>query len=209
VVAVAAVAAPGERGRRAARLAAVALILGACGGRPGTSTVVPKPSTVPLAATSTLAPTTPSAADSPDAATPSGTLTGEERAWLDAVTRLQEKLDETWIDAAAAEPTPTAMRSYAGKLRGCRDGLARIGPPSERLQPDYRMVRDACAQFDEAARCFTAAARVGVPTGSAEQRKLEQAVDCGIEAAVDGSSLIDEAVADAEARIEDGFDELP
>jgi hypothetical protein len=186
---VVAVVAPGRRGRRATRLAAVAtvaLVVGACGGRPGTSTVTPRPSTVPLAATSTLAPAT---------TTPSGPLTTEERAWLRAITGLAEKLDQVWIDASTVDPTP-AMRSYANRLRGCRHELARIRPPSERLQPAYELARGACAQYDKAARCFAAAASTA-PAGSAQERRLERSVDCGVEAAIDGSSRFDEATAEA------------
>jgi hypothetical protein len=204
------VAAPGRRDGLAGRLAAVAtvaLVVGACGGRPGTSTVMPKPSKVPLAAT-TLAPTTTLASTTTSAAaaaTPSGPLTAEERAWLHAVTRLAEKLDQVWIDASTADPTP-AMRSYADRLRGCHRELARIRPPSERLQPAYETARGACAQYDKAARCFAAAATA--PAGSAQERRLERSIECGVDAAIDGSSRFDDATAQA-ASIDDAAGEPP
>jgi hypothetical protein len=194
----AAVAAPGKRGRRAARLAVVAtvaLVVGACGGRPGTSTVMPRPSTVPLAATSTLAPTTTSAA----AATGSESLTGEEHAWIQALTRLEEELLDIVADAPWDLTTAT-MRSYADRLHGCRRGLARIGSPSGRLQPAYQLARKACAQFDKAARCFADAASIGAPlAGSAEEARFDQAITCGFEAPSSGSALLIEAEAEAAA----------
>jgi hypothetical protein len=201
---VAAVAAPGNRGHQAARLAVVAtvaLVVGACSGRPGTSTVMPRPSTVPLAATSTLAPTTTSAA----AATGSESLTGEERAWIRALTRLEEESFDIVADAPSDLTTAT-MRSYADRLHGCRRGLARIGSPSERLQPAYRLAREACAQFDKGARCFTDAARIGAPlAGSAEEGRFDQAITCGFEAPDSGLALLIEAEAEAEAA---GSDDL-
>jgi hypothetical protein len=201
----AAVAAPGRRGRRAARLAAVAtvtLVLGACGGRPGTSTVTPRPSTVPLAATSTLAATTTSAA----AATASESLTGEERAWIRALTRLTDNLLNLVADAPLDLTTAT-MRPYADRLHGCRRGLARIGSPSERLQSAYRLARKACAQFDKGARCFADAASIGATlAGSAQERRFDQAITCGFEALDNGSALLIEAEAEAMAV---GSDNLP
>jgi hypothetical protein len=192
------VAAPGERGRLAARLAAVAtvaLVVGACGGRPGTSTVVPKPSTVPLAATTTLAPTTTSAA----AAAASGSLTGQERAWIRALTRLEEESFDVVV-AAPSDLTTATMRSYADRLHGCRRGLARIGSPSERLQPAYRLARKACAQFDKAARCLADAASIGAPlAGPAEERRFEQLITCSVEAPGNGGVLLIEAEAKARA----------
>jgi hypothetical protein len=195
---VVAVAAPGNRGLRAGRLAvmaSLAVVVGACGGRPGTSTVMPRPSTVPLAATSTLAPTTTSAAT----ATGSESLTGEEGAWIQALTRLEEELFDVLADAPSDLTTAT-MRSYADRLHGCRRGLARIGSPSERLQPAYRLARKACAQFDKGARCFADAASIGAPlAGSAEERRFDQAITCGFQAPSNGGALLIEAEAEAEA----------
>jgi hypothetical protein len=200
----AAVAAPGRRARRAARVAVAAtvtLVVGACGGRPGTSTVMPRPSTVPLAATSTLAPTTTAAT-----ATASASLTGEERAWIRALTRLEEELFDVLLDAPSHLTTAT-MRSYADQLRGCRRGLARIGSPSERMQPAYRLARKACAQFDKGARCFADAASSGAPlAGSAQERRFDQALTCGFEATDSGLDLLIEAEAAAESV---GSDDLP
>lgn len=195
---VAAVAAPGKRGRRAACLAVVAtvaLVVGACGGRPGTSTVMPRPSTVPLAATSTLAPTTTSAT----ATTASKSLTREERAWIRALKRLDEELFDVVADAPSDLTTAT-MLSYADRLHRCRRGLARIGSPSERLQPAYRLARKACAQFDKGARCFADAASIGAPlAGSAQERRFDQAITCGFEAPSNGEVLLIEAEVEAEA----------
>jgi hypothetical protein len=175
-------------------VATVALVVGACGDRPGTSTLVPRPSTVPLAATSTVARTTTSAAAT---TTPTGPLTAEERRWHQAFIRLADKLEQVWIDASTAEPGP-ALRSYADRLRGCRRELARIRPPSERFQRAYEMAKGACAQYDKAARCFAAAASI-TPAGPAEQLRRERSVDCGIEAALEGGDRFAEATTEAQS----------
>jgi hypothetical protein len=162
---------------------------------------MPRPSTVPLAATSTLAPTTTSAktTTSAAAATASASLTGKERAWIRALTKLEEELLDIVADAPSNLTTAT-MRSYADRLHRCRRGLARIGSPSERLQPAYRLARKACAQFDKGARCFADAASIGAPlVGSPEEARFDQAITCGFEAPSSGSALLIEAEAEAEA----------
>ena len=101
---------------------------------------------------------------------------------------------------APSDLTTATMRSYADRLQGCRRGLARIGSPSERLQPAYRLARKACAQFDKGARCFADAASIGAPlAGSAEEGRFDQAITCGYEAPDSGLALLIEAEAEAEA----------
>lgn len=188
---VVAVAAPGRRGRRATRLAVVAtvaLVVGACGGRPGTSTVTPRPSTVPLAATSTLVATTTSAA----ASTPTASGLDGERRWLEAITTLHTTLDEPFTETF--DLTPAKMESLAKVFRGCSRELARLGSPSDRLQPVHALVMKACAHYDKAARCFAAAARYGTPdAGSSEDLTQAQAFNCAAAAHEAGTTLLAEA----------------
>jgi hypothetical protein len=192
-------ATPGERGRRASLVAPLllAVAVSGCAAQPATPTAAPRPSTVPLAATTTLAPAT---TDEPGSA--SGPLTSQERAWLKAVTRLDHQLEDVVIDGTFAD-SPATLRKLANRLRGCRGTLARLVLPSQRLQPAHRLAAKACTQAAKAAHCFTTAANLGIPApGSATEHKLDQAIECALEAATDaGISFVEaeEAVRTSQA----------
>jgi hypothetical protein len=75
--------------------------------------------------------------------------------------------------------------------------LARLGSPSDRLQPVYDLAQKGCAQYDESAACFATAAEIGAPVaGTSEERKFQDAIDCGFAAPGKGSKLL----ADAEIK---------
>ncbi len=196
-------AAPGDRATHLALTVVVALLVGGCAASRAAPPVTPKPSTLPLTAATTAPATTATTAAS---AAASGPLTGRELAWLEAIAKLGDKTDGI-IDKVLAVMTvpPSAMtaarlRSLAGELRACSRELARLGSPSGRLQPVYHLAQRACAQFDKGARCLATAAGLGTPAaGSAEERKLDRAVDCGASAPEDGSDLL----LDAELKGED------
>jgi hypothetical protein len=58
-------------------------------------------------------------------------------------------------------------------------GLARLGRPSDRLQPVYKLAQKGCAQYDKAAECIATAAEIGAPvSGTSEERKFTDAIDC-------------------------------
>jgi hypothetical protein len=64
----------------------------------------------------------------------------------------------------------------------------RLGAPTQRLQPVYKLARSGCAQDDKAATCFATAASIGIPiAGSSQERRLNQAIDCGFAAPGKGS----------------------
>ena len=181
-------ATPGEPGRRAGLVARLllAVAVSGCAAQPATPTATPRPSTVPLAATTTLAPAT------TEPVPASGPLTSQERAWLKAITRLDQQLEDVAIDGTFAD-SPATLRKLANQLRGCRGALARLGLPSQRLHPAHQLAAKACTQAAKAAHCFTTAANLGVPApGSATEHKLDQAIDCALEAATDaGISFVD------------------
>ena len=54
--------------------------------------------------------------------------------------------------------TPAALRVTAGKLRRCTPELAGLGPPPGPLRAAYKEARQACADFERGAKCYTAAA---------------------------------------------------
>jgi hypothetical protein len=120
-----------------------------------------------------------------------------ERAWLEAITKLHLEIDNFSGTGSTVYLTPQLMRLFATRLHGCSQELARLGAPGKRLQPVYTLVKQACAQYDRAARCFATAASFGVTVqGSTTDRKQQQSIDCGFAAPNNGSKLL----ADAEAK---------
>ena len=179
---------PAITNRRRARLtvaAAVALLVVGCGGdQTPTSTAASTPSS------STTPPTTAAATTAT-----AGPMTGEELVWLEAIRRLHTKSDKVLTDAPS-NMTSSTMGTLATKMRGCSRELARLGAPTERLQPVYKLAKNGCAQYDKAAKCFATAASIGAPlAGTSEERRFNQALDCGFAAPGKGSELLAEAEA--------------
>jgi hypothetical protein len=164
------------------------LLVTGCGGQPTKSTASGQSTT-----STTVAPTTSTVPP----------LTAEELAWLKAVTRLHKKLDKT-LQESGVTLTRAKMTSYATTLRGCSRELARIGSPTDRLQPVYVLVKKACRTYDKGAKCWATAASVsmadgGVVAGTPEERIQNRAIECGGAAIGNGSNLL----ADAEAKGEE------
>ncbi len=178
---------PASTSRSTARLAAtvlLVLLVSGCAGKTATSTAAA--TTTPT--TTTVAPTT----------TTVPPMTAEELAWLTAVTRLHEKIDKVFNQAGSVTLTRAKMTSYANTLRACSRELARIGSPSDRLQPVYVIVKKACRTLDKGAKCWATAASVsmadgGVIAGTPQERTQARAIDCGGAAAGDGSNLLSDA----------------
>jgi hypothetical protein len=170
--------------RRSAALVAVSILLlvlfAGCAGQ------TDQPSTAGAASTtSTVAPTT----------TTLPPLTAEELAWLKAIPTVSRKIEKS-IEAIS-NLTPAAMARLANTFRSCTRELVRGGPPSERLQPVYVLLKKACKEYDRGAACFATAASVGIPfAGSPGERKQSKAIDCGF--AAPGKAGL--AVADAESK---------
>jgi hypothetical protein len=166
-----------------------ALLVTGCGGKRATSTAASTPSTSALAGTTTTGATTTTAA----ASKTTGPMTGKELVWLEAIGRLHKKID-TVLTNAPSNLTSATMSKTANDLRGCSRELARLGLPTARLQPVYKLAKSGCAQYDKAAACFAAAAAIGIPVaGTAEERKFNQAVDCGFKTPEKGSLLLAQA----------------
>jgi hypothetical protein len=155
------------------------VLVGGCGGQ------TDKPSTAAAASTTTVAPTT----------TTLPPLTAKERAWLKAIPTVSSKIEKS-IEAIS-DLTPAAMARLANTFRSCTRELVRGGPPSERLQPVYVLVKKACKEYDKGAACFATAASVGIPfAGTPGERKQSKAIDCGF--AAPGKAGL--AIADAESK---------
>jgi len=174
---------------RAARLAVVvvcALLVNGCGGQTAKSTATPEP------ATSTLPPTT---------TTPP--LSAEEVAWLDGLTRLKETMEQKKnkiYKAATTGLTRPLMVSLGKTLGSCSRELARLGTPSDRLQPVAALAEKACQQLSKAAKCQATVASVsdasgGVVVGSPQQKTWERASSCADAADKKGTKLLEDAQA--------------
>ena len=182
---------PAGTSRSAARLAVTVLFVLLVS---GCASDAASTDTSPSGTTTTVASTT--AATVPP-------MTTEELAWLAAVTKLQKKIDKPFTVEGDVYLTRAKMTSYAKALRSCNRELARIGSPSDRLQPVYTLVKKACRTHDKGAKCFATAARVsmadgGVIAGSPQERTQSRAIACGGEAQGNGSNLLADAKAKGE-----------
>jgi hypothetical protein len=136
---------------------------------------------------------------SPTAASPTVTaaqpLTAQERAWLQALTKLHQTLDKGLFPEHTVVITPSKLRSSETLMRSCSKELARIGAVSARLRPVLALAQQACRQYDKGAACYAVARRYLNDYSTAAQKKVEQNLTCGDNAAGDGSNLLSEAEA--------------
>jgi hypothetical protein len=162
-------------GRVSAGLAGTAVaavvLAGGCSGQETRPTAAPE---------SSVAPTTAKA------------LTGEELRWIRAAEQLLPTMNGVFT-TSPSDLTPSALRAMANGARACSRELARVGDPGNRLQPSYVLVQRACQEYDRGAKCFADAARMGVPSGSAEIHTFEQRIDCGFAASEKGGKPLAEA----------------
>jgi hypothetical protein len=168
------------------------LLVAGCGGNSATSTA-------DAPTTSSVSPTTGTVAPTTSTVPP---MTAQELAWLKAVTRLHTTVQKAF-SATTVYLTRAKMTSYAATLRSCSRTLARIGSPSDRLQPVYVLVKKACRTADKGAKCFTTAASVsmadgGVIAGTPEEKTQARALDCGTAAQGDSLNLLGDADAKGE-----------
>lgn len=172
---------PAHAGRRAALVAAAVvpvLLIAGCAGNPNESTGASAPGT------STATTTEPTTTTVPP-------LTADEDAWLKAMSKLGKRYDNIVADSPT-NWTAAVMARLASQMRGCSRELARLGSPSDRLQPVHKLVKQACAQNEKGAKCLAAAAGIiGHPIASgAEERKLDQSINCGITAGVKSTEYL-------------------
>jgi hypothetical protein len=177
---------PANCGRSAARLAVpvlLVLLVSGCGGQTDESTAAGQATT-----STTVAPTT----------TAVPRLTAQELAWLKAVTRLQQRMEKAFEKQSGMRLTRAKMTEYVNAMRSCSRELARMGSPSDRLEPVYVMVKKACRTFDKGAKCWATAASVsmgsgGVIAGTPEERTQRRAIDCAGAAEGNGINVLIQA----------------
>ena len=156
-------------GARSAALILLVVLAAGCAGQ------TDEPTAAAPGTTTTVAPTT----------TTLPPLTAKELAWLKAIPTVGRKIEKS-IEAIS-NLTPSAMARLATTFRSCTRELMRGGPPSDRLEPVYVLVKKACKEYDKGAACFTTAARVGIPfAGTPGERKQSKAIDCGFAAPGEG-----------------------
>ena len=124
--------------RRSLRLATGALLVAVMAGCQQDS----QPSSAPASTTSTVAPTT-----TKPPATPA------ERAWAAGVAKLRERLDQTLFESEVIL-TQAKLREYIRTGRSCAPGLARLGPPTERLEKAAASAARACRNYARAAAVY-------------------------------------------------------
>jgi len=100
----------------------------------------------------------------------SNALTATESVWLDAVGKLLDTMNAVF-DNIPTNLTTSALKTTRDNLGACSRELARIGLPSERLQPVHSLVKNACTQYDEGAQCFATAASIGLPLTEGAKEK--------------------------------------
>jgi len=130
-------------------------------------------------------------------------MTAAELAWIKTVTNLHKKIDEPFM-AGSINMTRAKMTGLGNKLRACSRELQTIGPPSDRLQPVYVLVQQACRTYDKGARCFARAVSVSDTAGATiagtpQARTQRRSLSCGFAAQGNGSNLLGQAEAKAEA----------
>ena len=150
------------------------------------------PDTTAVSSPSIAAPTA-SGAGSPASSMASAPLTAQDLAWLHGVTRMHQRLDKELLTDQSVTLTRSKLRSWETQMRSCRTELARLGDAGARLQPVATLAGQACARYDKGAACV-AAIRRDLYNSTASKR-IEQNVDCAIDAAGDGSNLLNDAEA--------------
>jgi len=98
----------------------------------------------------------------------------------------------------AGEVTLASLRLEAKALRRCSPELAGLGPPTGPLRRVHQLARQACASFEQGAKCAATAALLFAgdnPTGT----KLTRLLNCETTGVNDGTDLIGLAVSDGSA----------
>lgn len=85
----------------------------------------------------------------------SGTAAVDEITWLAGIVALGKKM----VGPTGGEVTVTQeyLRAEAKRLASCSAELAQLGPATDRLEAALVLAQQACAKYEEGAKCYTAA----------------------------------------------------
>jgi hypothetical protein len=73
-------------------------------------------------------------------------LPSEELVWLEGIRKLHTKADKVLSDAPS-DMTSSTMGTLAAKMGSCSRDLARLGAPTERLRPVYKLAKSVLPTF--------------------------------------------------------------
>jgi hypothetical protein len=125
-----------------------------------------QPSAAPATTTSTVAP-----------ATTPPSVTAAERAWPAGVAKLRERLDGVFFQSEVVL-TRAKLREYIRTGRSCAPGLARLGPPTERLEQAVATAKRACRSYARAAAVYEQRVAPLLGTGASDmQQRLQAAAE--------------------------------
>jgi hypothetical protein len=176
---------------RPATILLLACAMTACGGNGSPSGVSASPST-----TSPTAHTATPSAPPVTSVDPKQPLSDPEILWLAHFDRTSKQVMERLSAGPTNIDTPAKMHQVAEGLRICGRALAATTKPTQRLMPVYDLFATACQHFDRSAVCADTAAegmKAGVVAGSAEDRKLSEAIDCHSAEITQGSTVLSDA----------------
>lgn len=177
--------------RAAAAIFLLACALTACSGGGSTAGAAASPSSTsptPPAVTATTPPVT--------SIDPKQPLSDPEILWLAHLDRTSKQVTDQLTAGPTNIDTPAKMHAVAEGLRTCGRALAATPKPTQRLMPVYGLFASACRHFDRSAACADTAADgmgTGVIAGSAEDRKLSEAIDCHSAEITQGSTALSDA----------------
>jgi hypothetical protein len=158
-----------------------AVLLAACTGSTSASTA----DTASATGTTSAATTTTAAAP----ATTTASLSAQDTAWVQGIESLGNRLNKAVTDVGS-NPSEKTLRALADQLRTCTPDLAKLGAPTERLQPVSDLAKQGCAKYDEAATCYAKAASLRVGGSLTDLRKQ---LSCATSAALQAGKLLADA----------------
>jgi hypothetical protein len=164
--------------RRPLLLAPCALLLAALAGCQQDG----QPTTAPATTATTVAPTT----------TTKPPVTAAERAWVAGVAKLRRRMDRVFFQSGVVL-TQAKVREFIRTGRSCAPGLARLGPPTERLRKAAATAARACRSYARAADVYQRAA----PLLAVGSGNVEDLVRAAGEHEGNGSNGLRQAEADA------------
>jgi len=159
-------------------LVIAAVLVAGCSGGNGDSTATPAPS-------ASSAPQVATSADAVASASPSLS----ETAWLAGIESLAKKMIDVMGDNVVV--TSKRLREEAGKLGECSAELSRLGPATDRFQPVLLLAKQGCAKYEEAAKCFAAAAKTDIAKAGSCLAAVNQASELFTTAQITAESLKD------------------
>lgn len=123
--------------------------------------------------------------------------TDTDRAWVAGVAKLRQRLDRVFLQSGVVL-TQAKVREYIRTGRSCTPGLARLGPPTERLEQAAATAARACSNYARAAAVYQRAAPL-LAVGSGNVEDLLQAA---AEHEGNGSNGLREAEVEAKVALQ-------